>query len=242
MENDIKVEIVGLEDSERFTVYSGNDSNNAFQSEVFAKSLIDKSDTPAIVVRSHNPNMTDSFEGIATEYKQITQNVNEAILNALKCVSYEGRDIGITDIDHFDYIKDDVELPGRIVIKYINDSGTDVWIDGLQNGITQSLSNAYANVVLNDGIEYYIYFYYDKYSGLVTQEDAAAHAYLCTSVEFIWDKMKELGYNNSYISLLTNSNPYLIEERCGLEVDQKYLDELGIIIDSLSDNEDNEIR
>ena len=233
MENDIKIDIVTLDTGERFTIYNGNDKKEATQSEIFASLVVNKSETPAIVVRANKLSAVDGIDGklMGMITQLINRKVIDGVLDALKEVDDQ---IDKADIERIDYIKDDYELPGRIIFRYFGDRGeNDIFIDGLKTGILTSKANSYAEVTMVDGRSYHIYFYY---------VDLMDEPVSCVSsdVEKIWDKMKELGYLNSYISFLTRSDPYEIEKHCGLEVDQDYVDELDQLMDFLTGNDDHE--
>jgi hypothetical protein len=234
MKNDIKIDIVTLDTGERFTVYDGNDRKEAKQSEIFASLVVDKSETPAIVVRANKLSAIDGIDGklMGLITQHINRKVIDGVLDALK--EKVDNQIDKADIERIDYIKDDYELPGRIVVRYSGDRGeNDIFIDGLKTGILTSKANSYAEVTMTDGREYYVYFYY---VGLADETVSC----VSSDVKKIWEKMEELGYLNSYISFLTRSDPYEIEKHCGLEVDQEYVDELDQFMDSLTGDDDYE--
>ena len=221
MDNNIKVDIITMNDGKQVTIYNGNNKKDADQSEKFAELLIDKSEEPAIVVRNNDPQ--DPTKAIASVGGKmmtiITKSINRLIIDrVINTLKQGGLSVTVDDIDSINFIKDDREINSRLVAYYSADGKNDkILINGKQADILISRAHSYAEVVVNDN-DYYMYFYYDS--------DKTLHACVAGDVEPIWKTMGELGYTNSDIAFMTQSNPYAIEDCCGLPVEKEYIDKL----------------
>ena len=239
MENDIKIDII-TEDGERFTIYDGNNPNEARQSEKFASLVVDKSNVPAIVLRSTkiNDKMSGSEKLMAAVAKTIAKKIIRLTIDKLR----DNVDFSITkdDLRSLNYIKDDPEIDGRIIIMLdygdIDVDDNKIAIEGLKNGILSSPAHSFAEVQLNDDRVYYIYTYPDS--------EEEAHTCVSMNIEDIWEKMAERGYTNSYIALLTRSHPFEVQKACGLEIEddfiEKYIEFEGFPFFTDTDEEDED--
>jgi hypothetical protein len=208
-----------MNDGKQFTIYDGNNKKDAEQSEKFAELLLDKSKEPAIVVRNDDP--TDSTKAIDDADGKmmaiITKSINRMIIDRVINTLNQG-DLSVTadDINEINFIKDDREINSRLIAYYSADGKNDkIMIKGRKADILISRAHSYADVVVN-GHEYYMYFYNDS--------NKKSCAYVSSHIEKIWKKMGKLGHTNSYIAFMTYSNPYAIEDYCGLPVDKEYID------------------
>ena len=215
----IKVDFITMKDGKQFTLYDGSDKKDAAQSVKFAELLISRSDEPAIVVRNDNPSdPTKAIAGVGGKMmtiliKSINQMIIDKVIDGLNQV---GLSVTVDDIDEIYFIKDDREVNNRLIAHYLGDAENDeIRVKRMEADILVSHAPSYAEVVVN-GLEYYMYFYSEPKSdkkSCVISDDIVA----------IWKTMGTLGYTNTYIAFMTQSNPYAIEDYCGIPVEEDYI-------------------
>ena len=215
----IKVDFITMKDGKQFTLYDGNNEKDAAQSVKFAQLLITKSEEPAIMVRNDNPSdPTKAIAGVDGKMMTILiKSINQMIIvKVIDGLNQVGLSVTADDIDELNFIKDDREINNRLIARYFGDGENDeIRVKRMEADILVSHAHSYAEVVVN-GRKYYMYFYNDSDSNKKS-------CVISDDIVEIWKTMGKFGYTNTYIAYMTQSNPYAIEDYCGLPVEEDYI-------------------